>query len=403
MITSMTRLGPRRLTGLQTLMREWSTLAPYNCIHAMRLSAPAELDRWRNAVSVAMQDLAIVPESIPLEQTAMDLEAHLEAELNRPFSALASPFRFFVIDINTDGHWFGVTFDHWLADDFSCRSLMERIHSIYRAGGSDTQKSRLEWMPAVAPRSRWRGWPSFIRQTMILRRACRTPLRDPMDFHVRTFNIVCPEGQLEASQRLAKENGATVHDVLLAATAQAFGVARKWETRTGRDRVALTSAMDLRRFESYPRRRCGFGLLLNQFIVLERHPHEVSLAELTRSIAAQTRPMKATPEINLFGATLLFWRLSRSRRAKATLFSRGAPMVAGLSNVNLTGSWIEQSGITEYRRIAPAGPVIPMVLMITTLGGRLFIDVTFRTAAFAPAEAEHLIKDIIRRLPSGAS
>src|SRR4029077_12264442 len=171
MITSMTRLGPRRLTGLQSLMREWSTLAPYNCIHAMRLSAPAELDRWRNAVSVAMQDLGIVPESIPLEQTATDLEAHLEAELNRPFSALASPLRFFVIDIKTDGHWFGVTFDHWLADDFSCRSLMQRIYSIYRAGGNDTQKSRLEWMPAPPPHSRWRGWPSFIRQTMILRRA----------------------------------------------------------------------------------------------------------------------------------------------------------------------------------------------------------------------------------------
>ena len=71
--------------------------------------------------------------------------------------------------------------------------------------------------------------------------------------------------------------------------------------------------------------------------------------------------------------------------------------------MNLTGSWIEQSGLTEYRRIGPTGPIVPMVLMITTLGGRIFMDVTFRTAAFTPVEAERLIEDVIHRLPSRAS
>ena len=42
-----------------------------------------------------------------------------------------------------------------------------------------------------------------------------------------------------------------------------------------------------------------------------------------------------------------------------------------------------------------------MVLMITTLRGRIFLDVTFRTAAFTPIEAKGLIDDVIQRLVLG--
>jgi hypothetical protein len=384
-------------------MREWSALAPYNFIHAMRLSAPAEIDRWQNAVAAAMQELAILPATIPIEQPAADLETHLEAELNRPFSPRAAPLRFFVVDAKTGGHWFGAVLDHWVADDFSCRALLERIYSNYHANIGDARSSRLEW--ALAPqqrRRRWREWRRFLKQALILRRACRTHFGDPMDFNVRTFRAALPEGALEASQNLAKEHGATLHDLFLAATAQAFGAVRKWGTGTRREAVAIASAMDLRRFEPDPGPN-RFGLLLSQYIVMEQGPHEVSLTELIKRIAAQTRRMKAVPGTDLFAPTLSLWRLHRSHRGKATFFSRGAPLVAGLSNVNLTGSWIERSGLTEYRRIGPTGPIVPMVLMITTLGGRIFIDVTFRTAAFTPVEAKRLIEDVIHRLPSRAS
>lgn len=71
--------------------------------------------------------------------------------------------------------------------------------------------------------------------------------------------------------------------------------------------------------------------------------------------------------------------------------------------MNPTGSWDRAIGLTKYRRIGPTGPIVPMVLMITTLRGRIFMDVTFRMAAFTPVEAERLIEDVIRRLPSRAS
>ena len=395
----MTALSSRSLSAFQSLMREWSALAPYNFIHAMRLPGPADIDRWQNAVAVAARTLTVEPEKIRVEQPATGLETHLEAELHRPFSFDGPPFRFFAIDAGDDGHWFVIVIDHWAADDFSCRVLLQRIYEIYQGGATSSPNSPLEWTAASSSRrGLFRSWYSFLKESMRMRRACRTLLGDPMDFNVRTFRARFPKGALEANRALARENGATLHDVLLASTAQAFGAAREWEGVTRRDAVGVASAMDLRRFESGQRH---FGLHIGYYIVIAKRPRELSLPELIKRIAVQTRRLKAAPGTELFVPALWLWRRSRSNHSKATFYSRGAPVVAGLSNVNLTGSWIEQSGIQEYRRVGPTGPIVPMVLMITTFRGQIFIDVTFRTAAFTRDEANRLIDDVIGRLPTG--
>ncbi len=200
---------------------------------------------------------------------------------------------------------------------------------------------------------------------------------------------------------LAKQQRATVHDVFLAAMAQASGTAHRWPAGKRRDSVGLVSAMDLRRFETGSARD-GFGLLISQYSIVEPHPEKVPLPELVARIAQKTRPLKSLSGRAVFAVGLLFWRATRSRRTKATLLQRGAPFAAGLSNVNLTGSWIEHSGIVEFRRVGPTGPVVPLVLMITTLHGRIFIDVTFRRAAFTRSAAQGLLDDFARRLQSVA-
>jgi hypothetical protein len=398
----MTALSSRSLSAFQLLMREWSALAPYNFIHAMRLPGPADIDRWQNAVAEAAQTLIVEPEKIRVEQPATNLETHLDAELHRPFTFDHAPFRFFAIDAGADGHWFVAVIDHWAADDFSCRVLLQRIYEIYQGRATSSPNSPLEW--TAAPSSRrglFRAWYRFLKESLRMRRACRTALGDPIDFNVRTFRARFPEGALEANRTLARENGATLHDVILASTAQAFGAARDWEGVTRRDAVGVASAMDLRRFESGQGQE-KFGLHIGYYIVIAKRPHELSLPELIKRIAVQTRRLKAVPGTELFGPALWLWRRSRSNHSKATFYARGAPVVAGLSNVNLTGSWIEQADIQEYRRLGPTGPIVPMVLMITTFRGQIFIDVTFRTAAFTLVEAKRLIGSIIHRLANGA-
>src|SRR6266511_4043633 len=103
---------PGRLTAFQSLMRAWSGLAPYNFIHAMRLERPADVERWCRAAEDALRTLELgAPVSIETPQTNID--THLEAELNRPFSPEDLPLRFFAIEAPGGGHWFGVVIDHW--------------------------------------------------------------------------------------------------------------------------------------------------------------------------------------------------------------------------------------------------------------------------------------------------
>jgi hypothetical protein len=82
------------------------------------------------------------------------------------------------------------------------------------------------------------------------------------------------------------------------------------------------------------------------------------------------------------------------------LFQRGMPNVCGLSNVNLSGSWIEQAYPTlrEYRRIGPAGPIAPLILMLTSISGRISVEVTYRTTAFTQPDAERFADSFSERL-----
>jgi hypothetical protein len=393
----MTRAAPPILTPFQSLMREWSQLAPYNFLHALRLPAPLDMDVLRAAVATAMHELEIPATAVRIEQSPTDLYTHIDTELQRPFSVEDAPFRFFVLDSSDGHHWLGAVIDHWVADDFSCRRLLQHIYSSCYGRTDQVLDSRLAWAQIRENSTPdWKSWLSFLKRSLELRRAYRVPVHDPLDFNLQTFTAAFPDGALQSSQRIAKQHGVTLHDLFLAATAQAFGAASIADQDTKRDAVAIPSAMDLRRFQS-DTNRSGFGLVIGQYFVSQPRPHEVPLVELAKRIALQTRRMKAAPE-DLFRPALFLWRLCRSRSAKATLFGRGAPFVAGLSNVNLTGTWIEQCQIPEYRRMGPTGPIVPMVLMITTLHGRIFVDVTFRTTAFTRVEAEALIRNTIDRL-----
>ena len=124
----MKGMDMKRLSPFQRMMREWSVLAPYNGIHAMRLPGPARADRWQTAIISALHPLGFDASTIAIEQPATDFETHVEAELNRAFSRLEAPLRFFIIDAKPNDHWIGVVFDHWIADDFSCRSLADGDH-----------------------------------------------------------------------------------------------------------------------------------------------------------------------------------------------------------------------------------------------------------------------------------
>ncbi len=147
------------MSALQSLMRGWTELAPYNFIHALRFEEAAEMGRWRIATAEALTALDLDATGLALETPATTIDAHFEAELVRGFAKNALPLRFFVLSTPT-GHWFGVVVDHWFADDFSCRALLRRIHANYGA----REKPALFWAQKHLP-----GGPFMERVAQLLR------------------------------------------------------------------------------------------------------------------------------------------------------------------------------------------------------------------------------------------
>ena len=87
------------------------------------------------------------------------------------------------------------------------------------------------------------------------------------------------------------------------------------------------------------------------------------------------------------------------------MFNKQMPLVAGISNVNLTRTWADQertpagtATVLDYFRISPVGPLVPLVFTLTTTRARLSLCVTYRRTAFTRDEAELIADDFVDRL-----
>jgi NRPS condensation-like uncharacterized protein len=246
---------------------------------------------------------------------------------------------------------------------------------------------------------------SYLRH----RRAHRVRLGDPLDFRADFFSVNFPNGSVDQIRAWARKCHATVNDVFLAAAAQVLGahtsVAR---LNSKRNRISLATAVDLRS-------RAGeglhdvFGFFLSYFTVVLDSPEKESFEELTRAIAEETSALKAKahPIRFILGLRMarILWDAFRKPRRKAQLFQKMLPLLAGVSNVNLTGSWVDREDtmagdprVIDYVRVSPVGPLLPLVFTLTTIRDRLSLSVTYRTTAFSRIEVEQIARDFVARL-----
>jgi NRPS condensation-like uncharacterized protein len=242
------------------------------------------------------------------------------------------------------------------------------------------------------------------------------PLRDPADFESDFLSLHFPPGSVERVRAVAKQQRATVNDIFIATAAQVLGkftarqraLSRARFLRPRRDRVAIATAVDLRP------RVAGtgdnlFGLALGYFSIITERPEERSLEELVAAVARETDAGKSNARALQLDWSLRIahwlWNRASHPRARATLFQKGMPLAAGISNVNLTGSWADQSTslnngprVLDYLRVSPVGPLLPIVFTLTTIADRLSLCVTYRTTAFGRSDAEQIAAGFIERL-----
>jgi hypothetical protein len=133
-------------------------------------------------------------------------------------------------------------------------------------------------------------------------------------------------------------------------------------------------------------------------------------SELVAATARETSASKSAARALEFTWSLRIarwiWDWSSRPRFKAQFFQKGLPFLAGISNVNLTGSWADQEKmpatgqavVLDYLRVSPVGPLVPLVITFTTIRDHLSLCVTYRTTAFSQNQAEQIATELTERL-----
>jgi len=403
------------VNDFQQLMRQWTTLAPYNAGHIMRVSGTPDLERWRAAFTAVFKTLGLT-EPILIELSTLALDQKIIQELNSPFVPGTLPLRAFVMADQRESYLVGVIYDHWFADSPSLRALMQRVFGHYSGDGENLPPLITCDDEEDLEHSRFgvRALISCLRDYFRHRRACRIHLRDPLDFGAGFFSLRFPDGAIDQIRAYAKKYGATVNDVFLATASQALGKftaeQRKSQPspRTKRDRIALATAVDLKPRSA--RNPDDFGFFVGYFTVVHDRPEMQPLPELVAATARETSASKSAARALEFAWGLriarLTWDWSSRPRFKAQFFQKGLPFLAGISNVNLTGSWADQEErpatgqamVLDYFRVSPVGPLVPLVFTFTTIRDRLSLCVTYRTTAFSQNQAEQIATELAERL-----
>lgn len=474
---------PIELNAFQILMRRWSKLHPYNAGQVMQVSGSGDREQWKQAVEAVVQELGLgkprfghaehsvryLPVGeVPIEQTDRGLEAFFNEELNRPFAAGDLPIRFCILpgpEVNGGpSHYLAAVYDHWIADSRAMRELMQRLFERYRLG--ETAGERLPPLELHAPTfrklfgrhvnglTRLAAMRESLRNIWDHRKAYRLNLWVPMDFNSRFVHRQLPEGLIERLYRFAKARGASVNDLFIAIIGQAMG-AYTAEDRLGRPvkplhfsrrQIGIGTIVDIRDAASESLDRV-FGLYLSSYTVLLDNPEQRPAGEITKQVAAHTGRIKKNMGTvkSFFGLMIArFWYdMYDSPRFRATLLHKTVPVVAGISNVNMTNSWVdaeraqkgaaavsghagavpmngsagkngnpgvceagtggERPQVLDYLRISPTGPLIPLVFTLTTIRNRLSLCVTYRTTSFHEEKLQGVVEDFVRRLEAVAA
>ena len=423
------------LNLFQRIVRTWDAVHPYNAAQVVRVEGridpAAATDTWAAALrgmglgrvrvtekSFRHEILNGEMERFPVRKVPahLTLEDVLSEELNRPFDDPDEPpFRPFMLQ--EDGsYWFGVAYQHWVADSVSVRMLLGewfarqydpsalrgRAARMSREGywelfGARAGKFRLEERALALFRSHMRH--RWVRKVRTL---------GPKDYPVRV--ALYPRAATAVAPLLAyaREHGAKVHDVLLAAVAEACDRFVPLQSRGKRRDLAVGSIVDLRR-QAPADLHNTFGLFLG-FSDIVCRPHDLKAWDrLVRCVAAQNRAHKArgVPQASLLwmAAALAVSPLVSSKELYK-FYRKELPMAGGLSNVNLNESWAVRyypSPLLDYVRVSPTGPLVPLVFSTSTLGERLTFAMTYRDALLGPDVANEMGMQFARRLTSLAS
>lgn len=415
-----------RMNAFQRVMYQWSDLHPYNAVHAYRIARPLHAERLRESVRQVYRQIGYgfvetdaagrwyrheLDQSPPLEilDGGHNVEAVLRdlfaRELNTPYERpRCRPMRFSAVAVGPADHYVCIGYNHWTADSVAARLLARRILNLYLNLGLPQEPApelypetyRQVFGPKLGRLRVVRALGRAVVEFLWHQRICRAPYTAVTHFPVGYAMSATADGAVDRLRHFARALGATVHDVMLAALARAMveNLPRR-ATGDGFRPLAMGTIVDTRG-DSELELSNTFGTFLSYYAVNFLAEPGAGLAEVTRRVAALTRPIKAErayldalPQMRLFS---MVWPLLSARR-KAYYARLVLPMTAGISNVVVRDAWLNapEGPIVDYLRGSPTGPMLPLTAAVTTLGNRINIGMTYRQAGFTASRLRAIL------------
>lgn len=416
------------LNSFQQIMLKWTALAPYNAGHVMEVPGSPQIDKWERIVLETIQEIKLGLPQInknrvsfaPINQLKIkkineNLNAHIAKELNQPFAENDFPIRFFCLQ-ESDHYYIGAIYDHWLSDSYSMRALFYRIYQRYHHNNKLPPLSyanvsfRELFKDYIGKPAWWYGMREFIRCLLHFQSAYRLKLKNTLDFQTGFNRYDVPQGLINRLNTYAKENKVSINDIFIAALAKTMDVytrsARQQVKRKkfrffARNRIAIGTIVDIRQPVAQELENT-FGQYLSNYTLVLKNPETITFQDLVKSVNQQTSKIKKSFQtIKNFASwdiSLFLWKFLKKAKTQAKFFTKHAPIAAGISNVNLTDSWVGKSELLDYLRISPTGLLIPLVFTVTTISNRVSLCVSYRTTAFAAEEVNSICKMFIKNL-----
>jgi hypothetical protein len=424
------------LNVFQRLIQQWDSIHPYNAAQVMLLpgpSDPAKADAaWRQTISDLQigaipvrvhrhLDAAPLPAASdvpPIIETpdpaCWSLESHLSAELNRPFDASGeAPFRPFVLPRpSADGFYAGIVYQHRMADSVSIRTVLrEWFYRMFQPGRARRSPLRVErggyWSRFGPWRSSWPLIPtvfSTLAWATRLKKVRRLESKFYDRPNVRFALHRLPDGIVPTLHDYARSRGATLNDVFLAAIARVCERRVVGRLNDRRYNLALGTIVDLRGAAKPRIPDDEFGLFLGFTGVLLRPRDVGDWDTLLRSVARQNARNKQahsaeSSQLRMAGALVVGRLLGRDRLP--AFYRKRFPLAAGISNVNLNRTWVGEhfgNEITDYFRVSPIGPIMPLVFTPSTVGETLNFGMTYRESVISEELAATIAREFSDQL-----
>lgn len=414
------------LNDYQRLMLKISALAPYNAVHAVKLKHDNIDDDLECAINQTITTIGIgkpqfstderevyfntINHPIQLNTITGSLQDHVNIEMNHRFNRDDLPLRFFIISTPT-GHYFSVTYNHWIADAYGISRLVDTIFNVSCHNRRDASSSALTLsMPHMTScfpsvygiKAPFHRFIALIQSALRFSRAYRTPINGLAETDSGHTSYVFEPAVMMHLRRYSKKEGLTLNDLFLTVLAQLFGdltqkqrsAIRQKRLKPKRDRIIIAVISNIR---SQSRLPLGdvFSLFLGFFYLSFKSPEQVPFKTLSQYIRLQTQRLKhhraALKQSLLFKIQTLFWDKKNNAQSQYRLFSKNTPITVGISNMDMrhTSATLNDS-IEQYIRFSPTAMVCPIVFNLTTFNEHLSLGINFRKACYDIETVEQL-------------